>query len=266
MLLTGATGFLGSYILRELLEGPTKAHVIAHVRAKTQRHGLARLETVMTGLRSMVPTWTAYIQARSRSGDISKPQLGLSQNIWDRLFNEVDVFIHNGAQVNWMLPYSSLRAANVLSTLACIQLCVTGKPSDSRSSAQPRRWTTTTTSNSLAKAGAARTGNGRSRGQSQGLGHGYGQSKWASELLVREAGRRGLAGAVIRPGYVTADPRSGISVTDDFLVRLWKGSLQVGRAPNIANSRSTPSLSRRSVASLSLRRSHLPAATGRSWA
>ena len=33
-LLTGATGFLGSYILRELLEDPAKARVIMHVRAE----------------------------------------------------------------------------------------------------------------------------------------------------------------------------------------------------------------------------------------
>src|SRR5947199_3082073 len=64
---------------------------------------------------------------------------------------------------------------------------------------------------------------------------GYGQSKWASEFIVREAGRRGLVGAVVRPGYITGDPASGISVTDDFLVRLWKGCLQVRARPDIAN-------------------------------
>ena len=39
--LTGATGFLGSYIMHELLEGPTKSRVIAHVRAKDTVAGLA---------------------------------------------------------------------------------------------------------------------------------------------------------------------------------------------------------------------------------
>ena len=41
VLVTGATGFLGSYIVHELLEGPTRAHVIAHVRAKDVAEGLA---------------------------------------------------------------------------------------------------------------------------------------------------------------------------------------------------------------------------------
>ena len=43
-----------------------------------------------------------------------------------------------------------------------------------------------------------------------------------SEQLVREAGRRGLRGTVIRPGYVLG-AKSGVIVTDDFLVRMLKG-------------------------------------------
>ena len=46
-------------------------------------------------------------------------------------------------------------------------------------------------------------------GSRRGLGTGYGQSKWVSEFVVREAGRRGLEGCIVRPGYVTGDPESG---------------------------------------------------------
>jgi L-2-aminoadipate reductase len=34
---------------------------------------------------------------------------------------------------------------------------------------------------------------------------GYGQSKWVSEKLLFEAGKRGLSGHIIRPGYVVGD-------------------------------------------------------------
>lgn len=46
-------------------------------------------------------------------------------------------------------------------------------------------------------------------GSSQYLGTGYGQSKWASEYIVREAGRRGLRGTIVRPGYITGDSTTG---------------------------------------------------------
>lgn len=37
---------------------------------------------------------------------------------------------------------------------------------------------------------------------------GYGQSKWVSEKLLFEAGRRGLNGHIVRPGYVVGDSAS----------------------------------------------------------
>lgn len=62
-------------------------------------------------------------------------------------------------------------------------------------------------------------------GSATGLGTGYGQSKWVSEYLVHGAGSRGLRGAIVRPGYVTGDEESGVTNTDDFLIRMWKGCI-----------------------------------------
>lgn len=262
VLLTGATGFLGSYILHELLEGPTKARVIAHVRAKDAAAGLARIETITKTYGLWSSAWTSSSRLEVVVGDISQSHLGLAKNIWDRLANEVDIVIHNGAQVNWMLPYSSLRAANVLSTLTCIRLCNTGKPKQlafvSSTSVLDNDYYVQLSSN-----GSAVSESDDLEGSHKGLGTGYGQVKWASEFLVREAGRRGLSGAIIRPGYITGDPQSGISVTDDFLVRLWKGSLQVGARPDIDNTLNAVPVSQvgRIVVAAAL---HLPAAIGQS--
>ena len=261
--LTGATGFLGSYILHELLDGPTKARVIAHVRAEDAAMGLNRLESTMKAYGLWSPAWITTSRLEVVFGDISKPQLSLCQNFWHRLLDEVDIVIHNGAQVNWMLPYFRLQAANVLSTLACIRLCATGKP---------KRLAFVSSTSTLdneyyvrlsQEIGTAVLETDDLEGSRKGLGTGYGQSKWASEFIVREAGRRGLVGAIIRPGYITGDPGSGISVTDDFLVRLWKGSLQVGARPNIANTVNTVPVTQvsRIVVAAAL---HLPAAIGQS--
>ncbi|KAI1812349.1 hypothetical protein GGS20DRAFT_26378 [Poronia punctata] len=235
VLLTGATGFLGSYILRELLEGPTKAHVIAHVRAKDAASGIARIESVTKAYGLWSPEWSSSSRLSVVVGDITKPYLGLPERSWNELLEKVDVVVHNGAQVNWMLPYSSLRAPNVLSTLDCIRLCAAGKPKrlafiSSTSAVDVEHYVKL---GRETEAGVSETDD--LEGSRKGLGTGYGQSKWASEYIVREAGRRGLVGAIIRPGYITGDPASGISVTDDFLVRLWKGCLQVGARPDITN-------------------------------
>ncbi|PKS10957.1 hypothetical protein jhhlp_002716 [Lomentospora prolificans] len=234
--LTGATGFLGSYILRQLLSQP-ETRIIAHVRGKDAASGLSRIETISKAYGNWSEDWRSRIEAVT--GDISKQNLGLSKADWDRVAAEADVIIHNGAQVNWMLPYSSLRSANVLSTVECINLANTTKPKRlafvSSTSTLDSDYYVELSKKSVAEGGTGVQEDDDLEGSRKGLGTGYGQSKWASEYIVREAGRRGLVGAVVRPGYVTGDPESGTSITDDFLVRLWKGCLQVRARPDIAN-------------------------------
>ena len=55
-----------------------------------------------------------------------------------------------------------------------------------------------------------------------------------SEQLVREACKRGLRGAVVRPGYILGS-QSGAIVTDDFLVRMLKGCAQLNARPRISS-------------------------------
>jgi len=45
-------------------------------------------------------------------------------------------------------------------------------------------------------------------GARTGLKTGYGQTKWVSEVVLMEAGRRGLPVSIVRPGYVVGDSRS----------------------------------------------------------
>ncbi|PGH27777.1 L-aminoadipate-semialdehyde dehydrogenase [Polytolypa hystricis UAMH7299] len=233
--LTGATGFLGSYLLRDLLNDNLR--VIAHVRGKDSASALERIESISKAYGLWSEDWRSRLDAVV--GDISKPSLGLSREDWERVANEADTIVHNGAFVNWMLPYSSLRASNVLSTMDCISLCSSGKPKRlafvSSTSTLDTDYYVKLSQESIAAGGTGVQESDDLEGSRKGLATGYGQSKWASEYVVREAGKRGLAGAVIRPGYITGDPETGVSITDDFLVRVWKGCLQLGACPEITN-------------------------------
>ncbi|PKY01910.1 L-aminoadipate-semialdehyde dehydrogenase large subunit [Aspergillus campestris IBT 28561] len=233
--LTGATGFLGSYILHTLLETNKEARVIAHVRCKDAASGLQRLRGIAETYGLWREDWSGRVEVVR--GDISKPQLGMTSEDWDRVTKEADYVIHNGAQVNWMLPYSSLRSANVLSTMECVTLCTSGKPKRlafvSSTSTLDTEHYVNLSQQSVASGGSGVQETDDLQGSAKGLGTGYGQSKWASEYIVREAGQRGLDGVVVRPGYITGDPESGFSVTDDFLLRLWKGCIQVQARPDI---------------------------------
>ncbi|KAF2235580.1 L-aminoadipate-semialdehyde dehydrogenase large subunit [Viridothelium virens] len=234
---TGATGFLGSYILHELLGRNKMLRVIALVRCKDPTTGLARIEAATKAYGLWTEGWRQRLQVVP--GDLSRPKLGLTADDWEQVCDKANVVIHNGAQVNWMLPYSRLRSANVLSTMACIMLCTSGRPKrltfvSSTSTLDTNHYIQLSrTLIAAGKNGVPETDD--LEGSRKGLGTGYGQSKWASEHIVRAAGSRGLIGSIVRPGYITGDPQSGISITDDFLVRLWKACLQVRGRPDIGS-------------------------------
>lgn len=59
-------------------------------------------------------------------------------------------------------------------------------------------------------------------GSRTGLGTGYGHTKMASEQ-IREAGKRGLQGTIIQPGYILGDAETGMCNMDDFMIRMLKG-------------------------------------------
>lgn len=237
--LTGATGFLGAYLLRDLLSRPApQANVIVHVRAKSEAEGLERVERSCRAYGVWEPSWKSRVTAVT--GSLGEPMLGLSEQKFFQLVNEVDVVIHNGAQVHWVLPYSSLKPANVQGTLDILSLCAAGKPKQlafvSSTSVLDTDHYVKLSQDSLKQGGTGVMEEDDLSGSAKDLGTGYGQSKWVSEYLVRAAGQRGLAGTIIRPGYILGDSRSGVTNTDDFLIRMAKGCIQLGSRPSIDNS------------------------------
>ncbi|KAK1979519.1 putative hybrid NRPS/PKS enzyme [Colletotrichum cereale] len=109
VLLTGATGFLGAALLRQLVE----LHHVARVHCAAVRPN-SQAEARPLGVQSS--------KIVRHAGDLALPNLGMSQAEADDVFEEVDVIIHNGAEVSHMKSYRSLRAANVFSTMEIARL------------------------------------------------------------------------------------------------------------------------------------------------
>lgn len=112
ILLTGATGFLGSAILQRLETNDriSRIHCVAIRSSKND-----------TTPRDLEVRSAKVIQY---AGDLTSPRLGLDLENWEFLGNTVDAIIHNGADVSFLKSYHSLRAANLQSTrqLACLAL------------------------------------------------------------------------------------------------------------------------------------------------
>jgi L-2-aminoadipate reductase len=213
--LTGATGFLGAYLLRDLLSRRNPSlKVIALVRAKSSEVALSRVRTTCDAYGVWSPEWTDRLQCVA--GNLGEDRFGLAPTNWEKISNEADVVIHNGAQVHWVFPYQTLKTSNVQGTIDALKLCAEGKP---KHFAFVSSTSVLDTEDFVRKSERIAFSGGKGISETDdleasrvGLGNGYGQTKWVGEYLVREAGRRGLQGAIIRPGYITGDSKTGGNV------------------------------------------------------
>lgn len=237
--LTGATGFLGSFIVRDLLDRDSDITIYAHVRAADKIKGLERIKN--SGIAYGIWKESYAKKIIPVIGDLEHKHFDLSDDDWDHLTSTVDVVIHNGALVHWVYPYSKLRGPNVIGTINVMDLCTSGKPKffnfvSSTSTVDTLHYVELSDS-IVDEGGSGIPESDDLEGSATGLGNGYGQSKWVSERLIRYAGEKlGLRGCIVRPGYVFGDSTTGSVNTDDFLIRMIKGCVQLGVIPDIYNS------------------------------
>ncbi|KAG9004721.1 large subunit of alpha-aminoadipate reductase [Tulasnella sp. JGI-2019a] len=238
--LTGATGFLGAFVLQHLLlRSERVARVVCLVRASDDVQAMGRLRGGCQDRAIWDETWVSDGRLSVVTGDLGIKKFGLSDSIWSVLAADVDVVLHNGAMVHWIYPYAKLRAPNVLSTLVAIELASTTKMKmlsfvSSTSTLDNEHYIRLSSSLARSEAGGVPESDDL-EGSRTGLKTGYGQSKWVSEKLLMEAAQRGLAVAIVRPGYVVGESQSAVTNTDDFLWRLVKGCIQLGLIPDINN-------------------------------
>ncbi|KAJ2799063.1 large subunit of alpha-aminoadipate reductase [Coemansia guatemalensis] len=230
-LLTGATGFLGAFVLDTLLRRHPRASVICLTRAADAAAATARVRAAAEANLVWRDEWAPRV--RGIPGDLAQPRLGLSPDDWRFCAENVDAIVHNGALVHWVYPYAKLRAANVLGTVEALRLSA-----DTR--VKPLVFVSSTSAldtDHYVQLGAAapiRESDDLS-GSRRGLMTGYGQSKWVAENLLAHARRDGFPVTIVRPGYVLGHSTSGATNADDFIWRLAKGCVQLGLSPVMAN-------------------------------
>ncbi|KAI6104324.1 hypothetical protein F5141DRAFT_182380 [Pisolithus sp. B1] len=239
--LTGATGYLGAFVLRDLLRHEERVQkVVCLIRGASVEKALDRLRESSSDRGVWDETWVTSGRLEVVIGDLGQDRFGMDSETWSRVAADTDVVLHNGALVHWVYPYEKLRAPNVLSTLTAVELASTSKQKllvfvSSTSAIDTEHYVRL--SDSLVNKGGRRgvPEDDDLEGARTGLKTGYGQSKWVSEKLLFEAGNRGLRGHIIRPGYVVGDSKTAVTNTDDFLWRLVKGCVQLGLVPDINN-------------------------------
>jgi L-2-aminoadipate reductase len=228
ILLTGCTGFLGTFLLADILS-MTSSKVYCLVRSKDKEQALVR---IVDSLKHHL-LYNEKFQKRiiPLCGDFAQPLLGLHMDEYKDLATIIDVIIHNGALVHWMYPYEKLRSANVQGTKEVIKFAIGHhfKPIHYISttsvfdSAEYSKYTDIYENTDLPFY--------------QKLKGGYPQSKWVAERLIIQMRAHGLPTCIYRPGYITGHAKTGVWNPDDFLCRMMKGCCQLQKYPDLTETK-----------------------------
>ena len=217
VLLTGATNFVGAFVLDELLRR-SDVTVACLVAAPSAERAMERLVDVLSGFGLSIDEG----RVEAVPGSLTQPLLGMDAATFASHAADTDVVLHLGEVTDFeFLPYTALRSTNVSGVVEALRLASEGGAAF----------------HLLSTLSAVPLPEIVDRGQCPedeattwaDLPSGYAQSKWVAERLVREAGRRGLDVAIHRVGEVMGHSRTGVLDPTSTTTRTILSSIEMGQ-------------------------------------
>ncbi|MFE3068108.1 thioester reductase domain-containing protein [Streptomyces sp. NPDC059247] len=218
VLLTGATGYLGAFLLDELVRA-SKGRVYCVVRAADEAEGMARLRATAAkfGLAEPDPE-----RVHAVPGDLRGIAEVCATYRGGELAERVGHVLHCAAKVVFTEPYRMLREDNILPLVALLNWM---RPLGIRDISF------ISTVAATAPAGTdGRLMETREQPLDPQLG-GYGVSKWVGERLLERADQDGMRVRVFRPGLIMASSATGACNDKDLIWFLLASGLVVGARP-----------------------------------
>jgi amino acid adenylation domain-containing protein/thioester reductase-like protein len=218
--LTGASGFLGGFLLEELLK-KTMATIYCLVRANNTIEAEHKLFVNLKEKYIAVETYKHRIVALP--GDLAQPRFGFSEETFELLTKKIDVIYHNGATVNFLYPYEFLKAANVDSVKEVLRLAKAKR-------LKPIHYISTLgvfTSLHLNRS-ISIINEDQPLDFGDQLFMGYSETKWVAEKLLCEAKKRQFPICIYRFMEVTGHNKTGVSNTKSLDMAFLKGCVEMG--------------------------------------
>ncbi|MCR9191507.1 MAG: thioester reductase domain-containing protein [Gammaproteobacteria bacterium] len=219
--LTGSTGFLGRFILHDLLKTNSKLKLYCLIRATDEQHALSRLKQNL----ERYGLWNEQYLERVVFilGDISRERFGLEIQQYEDLCCDIDTIVHCAAMVNLVQTYEQLKPTNIEGVQHILKFSCCG-------ALKPVHYISTLKVFS-------KVTDEKIKYEDADLMHetvlegGYAQTKWVADQMMLQAREKGLPINIYRPGSVSGSSQTGAWNTQGFACRMLKGCIQLGVVP-----------------------------------
>ena len=222
--ITGTTGFLGAFLLDELLRNTGRdTRFYCLVRDRKDGRGKSANRVVETLKFYGLAGQSSHDRIIPIPGDIALPQMGLDNDHFQELAETIDLIFHCAASVNYVYPYSVAKPHTVGGTLEVLKFACSA-------TSKPVQY--------ISSNGVFPGGDDTPYLENNEIDHfvdrmegGYNQAKWVAERLVWSAVSRGLPVCLYRPGNIGHHSGTGTVNPNDFQSLIIKACARVGSAP-----------------------------------
>lgn len=223
VIVTGANGFLGIHIVEALVAWGA-SEIACLIR---ESGGQSAQQRFSEALRENRLEHLDLSRVTVYPADVTQPQLGLNDAVYERLDRDFGALIHNAANVNHVQDYETLVRDNVAPIFECLRLC------EGRSKK---------VFNFISTLSACSTVDEQGRVLEQPaaatppiyIKNGYNLSKWVAERILQRAVNKGVQVNIYRPGNIGFNSISGVCQPHkNRLMLMLKGSLQLGQVPQL---------------------------------
>lgn len=240
ILLTGVDSFIGIHMLENLLSTQPCATIhLLGTESKLEHPMLVEYMAKYDLLGGALTEETLQSRVRYVPGVLAKPHFGLDSRTFRDLGQGIQAIYHLGGQMSLLKTYTDLKPLNVSAAIDIIELAACGEHStrinhlSTWSVPHLQSWSTTKRTISSILTSEADASHFSPPATDE---FGYFKSRWATEMLMTEASKRGFQVSIYRAPAVTASTSTRVAEpADDFIRRMVMGMIDSGSTPAVGS-------------------------------